>query len=86
MSPEAYSKTDFDRDDEKWKNEVFKPRCSTKIYWEAGNLPSIPVLLAQLQAFSPALKEPGSLRPLPLPERALETSLELAPSPATPGY
>lgn len=46
------------------KKQVFKPRCSTKNYQEEGNLPNTPVLLAQLQAFSLAPKDPGSLQAL----------------------
>lgn len=46
------------------KKQVLKPRCSTKIYQEEGNLPNTPVLLAQLQAFSLAPKDPGSLQAL----------------------
>lgn len=85
MSPEAYSKADFTGMMNNEKNERFKPRCSTKVYREAGRAPSIPVLFAQLQAFSPAPKEPGSLRPFRC-QGAPDTSLELSPSPAAPAY
>lgn len=85
-SPEAHSKTYFDSSEEWWKNRSLS----------LGALPRFPrkKAICQISLYSLPTSKPSALlqkiqvsfRPFPLPERALQTLLELAPSPVAPGY